>query len=71
MGPPLVDEDWHAVRQAICKGVEGADWEKLYYKFVDMNKAVSVRHAKWEEQGQDPVEKRCQDERRRELRSDQ
>ena len=39
-----MDEEWHAVCQAICRGVEGAKWEKLYYKFVDMNKTVHVRH---------------------------
>ena len=35
-----MDEDWHAVRQAAYKGrpVEGAEWEKLYCKVVDMNK---------------------------------
>ena len=27
--PPLVDEEGHAVCQAIDKGVEGAEWEKL------------------------------------------
>ena len=26
--PPLVDEAWHAVCQAINKGDEGAEWEK-------------------------------------------
>ena len=26
-GPHLVDEDWHAICQAIFKGVEGAEWE--------------------------------------------
>ena len=36
--PPLVDEDWLAVCAAIHTGVES-----LYYKFVDMNKAVNVR----------------------------
>ena len=25
-GPPLVDEDWHAVCQAIYKAVEGVEW---------------------------------------------
>ena len=42
-GTPLVDEDWHAVCQAIYKGVEGAAWEKLCCKFVEMNKEVNVR----------------------------
>ena len=35
-GPRLVGEDWHAVCQAIYRGVEGAEWETLYNKFVDM-----------------------------------
>ena len=25
--PPLVDADWHAFCQAICKGIEGEEWE--------------------------------------------
>ena len=41
---PLVAEDWHAICQAIYTGVEGAEWENLYYKFVEMNKEVNVRH---------------------------
>ena len=43
-GPPLVDEDWHAVCQAITKDVEGTEWEKLYHKLVELKKAVDVRH---------------------------
>ena len=31
--------------QAIDKGVDGADWEKLHYKFVEMNKEVNVRNS--------------------------
>ena len=27
--PPLVDADWHAFSQAICKGIEGEDWGLL------------------------------------------
>ena len=30
--------------QASCKGVEEAECDNLYYKFVDMNQAVNVRH---------------------------
>ena len=41
---PLEDEDWDAVCQAIYKGVEGAERENLYHKFLEMNKAVNVRH---------------------------
>ena len=40
----MVDEGWNAACQTTSKGVEGAEWEKLYHKFVDMNKAVNVRH---------------------------
>ena len=34
----------NAVCQAITKDVEGTEWEKLYFKFVELNKAVNVRH---------------------------
>ena len=37
-------EDWHAVFQAICRGVEGVEWELSYCKFVEMNKEVKLRH---------------------------
>ena len=40
--PPLVDEDWHATCQAIYNGVEGAEREKLYYKFVERRKSTSA-----------------------------
>ena len=43
-GPPLVDEDWHALCEASYKGVEGAEWENLCCKFVEMNQEVDVRH---------------------------
>ena len=43
-GPPLADEAWHAACQAICMGVEGSEWEMLCYKFVERNKAATVRH---------------------------
>ena len=39
-----MDGHWHAACPAISKGVEGAEWEKLYCKFVDLNEAVIVRH---------------------------
>ena len=37
-----MDED--AVCQSIYRSAEGAEREKLYCKFVDMSKAVNVRH---------------------------
>ena len=38
--PPLVNEEWHAICQAINRGVEGAEREK----FIEMNQEVNVRH---------------------------
>ena len=44
-GPrPLVDEDWHAICQAIFKGTEGEEWERMYYKFFEIHKVVNIRH---------------------------
>ena len=42
--PPLVDEAWHTICQAICNGVEEAQRDNLYYKVVEMSKEVNVRH---------------------------
>ena len=30
---PHVDENWHATCQAIFQGVEGSDWETMYYNW--------------------------------------
>ena len=40
----MVDEVWHAVFQAIYKGVEGVEWEHSYFQFVEVNKDVKARH---------------------------
>ena len=34
-GPPLVDEDWHAICQAIFKDIEGEEWEGMYHKKIE------------------------------------
>ena len=34
----------HAICQAIYNGVEGAEWEILFCRFVEMNKEVNVHH---------------------------
>ena len=39
--PPLVDEDWHAICQAIYKGVEGPECENMYCTFVELQRAVN------------------------------
>ena len=42
--PPLVDAaDWHACCQAICKGIEGKEWEELYCHFREMSKATGAK----------------------------
>ena len=38
--PPLVDEDWHAARQAISVDIGQFQLKKMYYKCKNMNKEV-------------------------------
>ena len=35
----LVDTDWHAFCQAIYKGIEGQEWEALYYYYKELQGA--------------------------------
>ena len=42
-GPPLVDEAWHAMCQAMYEGVEGPGWEIMYFEHVEMHSAVSLK----------------------------
>ena len=39
-----MDEGWHAVCPAIYGAVEGEELEKLYCKYVENGRAVSIRH---------------------------
>ena len=41
-GPPLVDADWYAFCQAICKGIEGSEREELYHHYRDLSKATGA-----------------------------
>ena len=34
---------WHAICQAINKGVEGAEWETMYYKHAELHQAVKCK----------------------------
>ena len=45
-----MDEDWHAVCQAIFYGIEGQEWEHMYHKYVEIGKA-----SEHQSQGQDFV----------------
>ena len=40
---PPVDYDWHALCQALHKGIEGEDWEDLYDSYKEMSRAVGVK----------------------------
>ena len=39
-GPPPMDEDWHAICQAIFQGLEGAEWENMCYNFKELHQAA-------------------------------
>ena len=42
-GPPLVDAHWHAFCQAIYRGIEGKEWEALYYHYKESHQARAAR----------------------------
>ena len=42
-GPPLVDADWHAFYQANYEGIEGSEWEELFYPFRELSKAAGAK----------------------------
>ena len=54
-GPPLVDADWHAFSQAICKGVEGEAWEELYCHCRDVSKATGAIKASERQKSESPL----------------
>ena len=39
----LVDHEWYAFCQALCKGIEGEDWEEMYEAYKEMSRAVGVK----------------------------
>ena len=39
-GHLLVDYDWYAFCQALCKGIEGEDWGESYDAYKEMSRAV-------------------------------
>ena len=42
-GPLLVDADWYAFCEALYKGIEGEDWEEMYFSHKEMSRAVRVK----------------------------
>ena len=49
MGPLIVDEDWPAFCQATFHGVEGSEWEAMYYRCKDLHQAVKRKEI-WRKQ---------------------
>ena len=41
--PPLVDEDRHAICQAIFHGVEGSEWDAMYYRCKEPHTVVECK----------------------------
>ena len=41
--PPLVDAEWYAFCQALYKGIEGEDWEDMYFSNKEISSAVGVK----------------------------
>ena len=42
--PPLVDEDWHALCQAVYVGVDQAEWLEFHGTSLDTNRKLRVRY---------------------------
>ena len=38
-----MDEERHAMCQAIYYGVEGAEWDDMHHKYVEPHKAVNLK----------------------------
>ena len=38
-----MDEDWHASYQAILQGIDGAEWETMYYQYKELHRAVKFK----------------------------
>ena len=38
-----MDADWHAFCQAIYEGIEGKDWEEVYFHYREMSKAAGAK----------------------------
>ena len=41
-----MDADCHAFCQAIYKGIEGSEWEELYFHYRDLSKAAGAKKKK-------------------------
>ena len=55
-GTPLVDADWYAFCQALCKGIEGENWEEMCDSYKAMSKALGVqKKAAGGPEGKSPV----------------
>ena len=50
--PPSGDEDCRGVCEAIYLGVEQAEWQCVYYKFVETNNEINICSPGWEQDGE-------------------
>ena len=39
----MFDADWYASCQALYKGIDGEDWEEMYFSYKEMSRAVGAR----------------------------
>ena len=53
--PPLVDADWHAFCRAIYKGIEGKEWEELYYHDREMSEAAGTKKPSESQKSESPL----------------
>ena len=50
-GLPLVNADWYPFCQALYKGIEGEDWEQMYFSYRETGGAVGVKPRKQKPSG--------------------
>ena len=51
-----VNEDRHASCQAMYKGVEGSEWDVMYFQYVEMHKAVNLKTPGGQQEGEGTVD---------------
>ena len=39
-----MDENWHGICPAIFKGIDGEERERMHCKYVEIGRAVNIRH---------------------------
>ena len=52
----LVDYDWYAFCQALCKGIEGEDWREMHEVYKEVSRAVGVKKPQEAQKAKSPLE---------------